>query len=394
MSEKVTNLASTANNSCENPHGLMIHASFIAPTSRPELFRSRYQRNNKKGGQKNLRCFPDCRNGVHIETGFCGDSVNVHVVMSRVTTSGGVMICPFLASNVGIVTYARFHPVGPATQSDAVLGPSIEPGQVVNKAQFMRYVRGKGEDNRLPYMAGTFKGAASEEPLQSAVFEFNDASKAWHYGWAAPRRQGHGGEVQHVFQVLFFKVVDNNFYCLEFIESRPFSIFSSRRASGTAIKEEKKRTRDQEDSIKAEDGDGIKAEGGVDLIDEFLSGRLLKMPNVEASLAAPSSENTEKIFNSAWRTTLEEYDTSALTPAFLEGSTPHTSPAASNSYSLSRARTTTTARIIPQEKLPWLEMYDFLNETSSELLLDDGMSLSNMTGLSLDNEDHSILEMQ
>ncbi|KAF0692690.1 Aste57867_16243 [Aphanomyces stellatus] len=41
-------------------------------------FRPSYQRNNKNGGMKNLRCFPDCCNGVHAKTSFCGSPVTIH----------------------------------------------------------------------------------------------------------------------------------------------------------------------------------------------------------------------------------------------------------------------------------------------------------------------------
>ena len=43
-----------------------------------EMFRPRYQRNNKRGGLKNLRCFPTCAE-VHKERGFCGRPVVVEI---------------------------------------------------------------------------------------------------------------------------------------------------------------------------------------------------------------------------------------------------------------------------------------------------------------------------
>ena len=39
----------------------------------PELFQARYQRNNKRGGLKNLRCFPTCA-AMHREVSFFGRS--------------------------------------------------------------------------------------------------------------------------------------------------------------------------------------------------------------------------------------------------------------------------------------------------------------------------------
>ena len=43
-----------------------------------EIFSTRYQRNNKRGGIKNMRCFPTCGD-LHRERGFCGRSVGVLV---------------------------------------------------------------------------------------------------------------------------------------------------------------------------------------------------------------------------------------------------------------------------------------------------------------------------
>ena len=38
-----------------------------------------YQRNNKSGGRKNLRCFPSCHDIGHRRSGFCGGNLVAHV---------------------------------------------------------------------------------------------------------------------------------------------------------------------------------------------------------------------------------------------------------------------------------------------------------------------------
>ncbi|KAL8007789.1 hypothetical protein Plhal703r1_c03g0016731 [Plasmopara halstedii] len=195
------------NDSCENPHGLNVRASFVIPTKDFQLFRSRYQRNNKKGGQKNLRCFPCCRNGRHISSGFCGDSIRVHVAVSRLTKSGGVKICPIQTLRPAVLAFARFLNLDGTFESRTYL-----------------------------FMFGT-RGAAMETSSQSAIFEFNAECKAWHYGWTAPRGQGvSGSDAQHVLEVLFMKPMGSYMYCLERLRSDSFSIFSSRRASHAPIK--------------------------------------------------------------------------------------------------------------------------------------------------------------
>ncbi|RLN55311.1 hypothetical protein BBP00_00008556 [Phytophthora kernoviae] len=173
------------NDSCENPHGLNVRASFVAPTKDFQLFRPRYQRNNKKGGQKNLRCFPCCRNGRHVSSGFCGDSIRVHVAVSRVTESGGVKICPIQTTRPAVLAYARFLNLE-GTFDQTVSGPEVFPGQTIEKTDVLAWVRDK-QNPMNPLFPGILRGAAMETSSQSAIFEFNAECKAWHYGWTAPR---------------------------------------------------------------------------------------------------------------------------------------------------------------------------------------------------------------
>jgi hypothetical protein len=223
--------------SCDNPHGLNVRASFIAPTKNFQLFQPRYQRNNKKGGQKNLRCFPCCRNGRHVSSGFCGDSIRVHVAVSRITESGGIKICPISSTAPAVLAYARFLNLEGAFDP-MVSGPEVFPGQTIEKYELSQYVRDK--DHPLnPLFPGILRGAAMESTLQSATFEFNAECKAWHYGWTAPRGQGlSGSDAQHVLEILFLKPMGSYLFCLERLRSDTFSIYSSRRASHATVKPE------------------------------------------------------------------------------------------------------------------------------------------------------------
>ncbi|CAI5713580.1 unnamed protein product [Hyaloperonospora brassicae] len=225
------------NDSCENPRGLSVRASFVAPTKTFQLFRQRYQRNNKKGGQKNLRCFPCCRNGRHVSSGFCGDSIKVHVAVTRVTESGGVKICPIHTTRPGVLAFARFLNLDGAFDP-TVSGPEVVPGQTIEKTNVLAWVRDK-QHPMSPLFPGILRGAAMETLSQSAIFEFNAECKAWHYGWTAPRGQGlSGNDTRHVLEVLFMKPMGSYMYCLERLRSDGFSIYSSRRANPAAIKPE------------------------------------------------------------------------------------------------------------------------------------------------------------
>ncbi|CAI5722261.1 unnamed protein product [Peronospora effusa] len=236
---------SCCNDSCENPHGLNVRASFVAPTKNFQLFRPRYQRNNKKGGQKNLRCFPCCRNGRHVSSGFCGDSIRVHVAISRMTESGGVKICPIQTTHPAVLAFARFVNLD-GTFDPTVSGPEVSPGHTIEKADVLAWVRDKHHPMN-PLFPGILRGAAMETSSQSAIFQFNAECKAWHYGWTAPRGQGlSGSDVQHVLEVLFMKPMGSYMYCLECLRSDGFSIYSSRRASHAAIKSDTESFENQE----------------------------------------------------------------------------------------------------------------------------------------------------
>ncbi|TDH68531.1 hypothetical protein CCR75_001432 [Bremia lactucae] len=223
------------NDSCENPHGLNVRASFVAPTKDFQLFRQRYQRNNKKGGQKNLRCFPCCRHGRHVSSGFCGDSIRVHVAVSRVTKSGGVKLCPIQTVRPAVVAFARFINLE-GSFDVSVSGPEVLPGQTIEKSAILSYVRDK-EHPLNPLLSGVLRGAAMEMSSQSAIFEFNAECKAWHYGWTAPRGQGFSGcDAHHVLEVIFMKPMGSYMYCLERLHSDQFTIYSSRRAGHAGTK--------------------------------------------------------------------------------------------------------------------------------------------------------------
>ena len=101
----------------------------------PKTFQQRYQRNNKRGGLKNLRCFPEC--GVqHKERGFCGRAVMIR--LKREKKIGG--------NAPKLVCWAHFVP---ATQDYAFsIGQSVEVSTILSKERtkqnpLKQWIRGK-----------------------------------------------------------------------------------------------------------------------------------------------------------------------------------------------------------------------------------------------------------
>ena len=115
------------------------------------LFSDRYQRNNKKLGLKNLRCFPTCGNH-HSERGFCGRSIVLTVCHQPLQK---------------FVSFACFSEI------DAPLPFAI--GQTTSLAELQAQSRSKDEP-MLPWISSL----ASYAVPSLTVFEFNRERKGWH----------------------------------------------------------------------------------------------------------------------------------------------------------------------------------------------------------------------
>ena len=60
------------------------------------LCRSHYLRNNKRGGLKNLRCFPECLPAGHHPKGFCGHTLSAECETTRPLPTGALMVGLFI----------------------------------------------------------------------------------------------------------------------------------------------------------------------------------------------------------------------------------------------------------------------------------------------------------
>ena len=60
------------------------------------LCREHYLRNNKRGGLKNLRCFPECLPSGHHSKGFCGHRVTVTCNTECPLPNGSILVGSFV----------------------------------------------------------------------------------------------------------------------------------------------------------------------------------------------------------------------------------------------------------------------------------------------------------
>jgi hypothetical protein len=164
-----------------------------------------YQRNNKRGGLKNLRCFPDC-GAQHKERGFCGRSVKV-----AVAGAGDETVC------FGQFVRADLH-------ADSSAGLNPELGDCVPLTMLEALERSPSEVTK-PFI----RGEAGLSSPDSQLFEFNRKLKGWHYGWAANK---HSCNAEHVFKVYVFERCASSrglLWCRATLISSPFMLFCRRR---------------------------------------------------------------------------------------------------------------------------------------------------------------------
>jgi hypothetical protein len=181
---------------------------------RGEGFQSHYIRNNKASGIKNVRCFPQCSDGIHNPNGACGGPIEV---LMRATDGHNLDLGKFVA-------YAEL--------STNTFFPRYQPGIVTTMSNLLPLVRRKSE----PLLPLHF--AESEQPYGNGsetniVFSFNrgqkghTANRGWHYGWKSSK---HKATELHVVRVYVFEVGSpNSVQCVSSIESTAFKVTSSRR---------------------------------------------------------------------------------------------------------------------------------------------------------------------
>jgi hypothetical protein len=137
----------------------------------------KYQRNNKRGGLKNLRCFPTC-SPAHKERGFCGRPVLLTVTHPA----------SFTASR-RLMAYADF--------AEASQLPAFQLNQVIKFAALDSSTR-----TRLQPMMPWVPGHPTATSPTQTVFEFNKERRGWHYSWTSNK---HSCDSEHVMQAFVFE---------------------------------------------------------------------------------------------------------------------------------------------------------------------------------------------
>jgi len=179
-------------------------SSFFQNTFKPS-----YLRNNRRGGQKNIRCFPTCAEEGHKCSGFCGRTVHVQLSAEKAKQQSN------------LIAVAEFLQAGADGLSED--GTSkLSVGTVVTKSFLDAHIRVKEDPLRR------FIGGSSN--IDKETFGFRPS--CWHYSW---RSNKHCTNKKHSLRVyVFTRTSEGHYRCIETIDSLQFSLFSSKQLDNYA----------------------------------------------------------------------------------------------------------------------------------------------------------------
>jgi len=246
-----------------------ILSEFISPAL--GVFDSRYQRNNKKGGVKNLRCFPKCMHFPGCKGHPCARSVVVRLKVPKEALEG----VDHLEIRDHVVAFCRFRATDDTEMPENLLKFQIGETYPRMRATLTSRLRTKQHplgdffasvinlertdwrfsSSDISTMAsGSFSSGACPPGVTSAVASSGissdpsssaDASsyvtltvefkeRGWHYGWTGGRyKMGQ----EHIFEFFAFEHTGardanktDELRCLVAMSSAPFTVYSSRRS--------------------------------------------------------------------------------------------------------------------------------------------------------------------
>eukprot|EP00944_MAST-04C_sp_MAST-4C-sp1_P013071 g13071.t1 len=178
------------------------------------LFRDHYLRNNKRGGLKNLRCFPECLPIGHNPKGFCGHSVTATVCSNDYLPANSLLL-------------ARF-----STRDDPLPEPS-SLSLVVGSSYSVSRIKSRIRDKEDPLKEFVISEKVLEENLSDSgrvktTYVF--APTSWHYGWRSSKHRKHQMHSLRIY--LFITLKSKQLTLMAQTKSTDFAISSSKRAKG------------------------------------------------------------------------------------------------------------------------------------------------------------------
>ena len=167
-----------------------------------------YQRNNKRMGLKNLRCFPHCASAGHVQRGFCGAPVVVRVARE-------------LGSQAPLSAYGEFRRVN-CFSDDPSSSSRIRVGDVLSAAELEQRVDAGSPESSSPFHVGRIITTMSTTS-DNVLFTFNERGRGWNYSWGASK---HTMDARHAFVVYVFREdTEKVLTCIHVARSPSFALY-------------------------------------------------------------------------------------------------------------------------------------------------------------------------
>lgn len=176
------------------------------------LFRKRYLRNNKRGGLKHLRCFPECLSTGHHASGFCGHRVIVSTFSDVPLPANAIVVARFSFADDSLPTKGAVN---------------LNQNGVVEKRKIFDQIR-KRERPIADFVQATMVRAENTGANGRVKTVFHMEPPSWHYGW---RSSKHTKDMKHrMYVYLLLPEGTENFMCVALDKSTEFKLSSSKRA--------------------------------------------------------------------------------------------------------------------------------------------------------------------
>jgi hypothetical protein len=131
-----------------------------------DIFVEGYMRNNKRTGQKNIRCFPNCLPDGHNNQQYCGRAVTCEAVF------------PASVDPNECIVFGAFEDKAENKNSQRSKTFNFAVGDEVQRDVIERGCR-SSKDPTKPLLLGVQRKGPSGE----LFVDFNEESSGWHYGW-------------------------------------------------------------------------------------------------------------------------------------------------------------------------------------------------------------------
>ena len=188
--------------------GTYTQAYYICELAQMDKFSGRYQRNNRNGGLKNIRCFPCC-GSEHFARGFCGESVTLLLLTNQPAED--------------VIAVAEFGLALEAQETKMKVGDAIPRTELQRKVKtnsseslFNPWWLGEVTDSRIISMTGQ----------RALAFEFNASKRGWNYGWVANK---HNNQLKHCLRSYLFVPSpqdENQLICVGIAKSPDFLLYT------------------------------------------------------------------------------------------------------------------------------------------------------------------------